>query len=169
MLGQDRFNTNSINLIEGREFFFLSGNSADAAVVIDSTGDTPHLYVSDPYNHRVLGFRDVRKLMPGSAADIVIGQPDLATAMCNYPTGDINQPTQSSLCRPVGLLVDTAGNLYVADSRQWPRVALPHPVFPPGQSTGGRGAGQVQFRHAPDYRRHRAKHACPLWPGLRRQ
>ena len=63
VLGQDRFNTNSINLIEGREFFFLNGNSADAAVAIDSTGDTPHLYVSDPNNHRVLGFRDVRKLI----------------------------------------------------------------------------------------------------------
>ena len=141
MLGQDRFNTNSINLIEGREFFFLNGNSADAAVAIDSTGDTPHLYVSDPNNHRVLGFRDVRKLIPGSAADIVIGQPDLATALCNYHTGDINQPTQDSLCHPVGLLVDSTGNLYVADSRQWPRIALPHAVFPPGQSTGRPGVG----------------------------
>jgi len=117
VLGQDRFNTNSINLIEGKEFFFhsVTANSADAAVAMDSTGDTPHLYVSDPYNNRVLGFRDVRKLVPGSAADIVIGQPDLATAVCNYPAGDINQPTQSSLCHPVGLLVDSNGNLYVAD------------------------------------------------------
>src|SRR5260370_2451125 len=106
VLGQDRFNTNGINLIEGREFYFLSGNSADAGVVIDSTGDTPHLYVSEPYNDRVLRFRDVRKLIPASAADMVIGQPDLATAVCHYPTGDVNQPTQSSPYRPIGLLVD---------------------------------------------------------------
>ena len=127
VLGQDRFNTNSINLIEGREFLFLSGNSADASVAIDSTGDTPHLYVSDPYNHRVLGFRDVRKLVPGSAADIVIGQPDLATAVCNYPTGDPLQPTQASLCRPFGLLVDASGNLYVADAANGRVLRFPTP------------------------------------------
>ncbi len=145
VLGQDRFNTNAINLIEGREFFFYTGNSADAAVVIDSTGDTPHLYVSDPYNHRVLGFRDVRKLIPGSAADIVIGQPDLATAMCNYPTGDINQPTQSSLCRPIGLLVDTTGNLYVADSGNGRVLRFPTPFSHQGNQQADVVLGKSNF------------------------
>jgi uncharacterized protein (TIGR03437 family) len=147
VLGQDRFNTNGINLIEGREFFFFpgNGNAADAAVVIDSTGDTPHLYVSDPYNHRVLGFRDVRKLIPGSAADIVIGQPDLATALCNYPTGDINQPTQSSLCHPVGLLVDTAGNLYVADTGNGRVVRFPTPFSHQGNQQADVVLGKSNF------------------------
>jgi uncharacterized protein (TIGR03437 family) len=145
VLGQDRFNTNSINLIEGKEFFFLSGGAADAAVVIDSTGDTPHLYVSDPYNHRVLGFRDVRKLIPGSAADIVIGQPDLATAMCNYPSGDINQPTQSSLCRPVGLLVDATGNLYVADSYNGRVLRFPTPFSHQGNQQADLVLGKSNF------------------------
>ena len=147
VLGQDRFNTNGINLIEGREFFFYpgAGNPADAAVVIDSTGDTPHLYVSDPYNHRVLGFRDVRKLIPGSAADIVIGQPDLATSVCNYPTGDINQPTQSSLCHPVGLLVDTAGNLYVADSGNGRVLRFPTPFSHQGNQQADIVLGKSNF------------------------
>jgi uncharacterized protein (TIGR03437 family) len=145
VLGQDRFNTNGINLIEGREFYFLSGSSADAAVVIDSTGDTPHLYVSDPYNHRVLGFRDLRKLIPGSAADIVIGQPDLATAVCNYPTGDINQPTQSSLCRPIGLLVDTTGNLYVADSGNGRVLRFPTPFSHQGNQQADVVLGKSNF------------------------
>jgi hypothetical protein len=114
LLGQDRFDSNSVNLIEGREFRFVT-QSSDAALAIDSTGDTPHLYVSDPYNNRVLGFRDLRTLKPGAKADLVIGQPDMATALCNYPTGKINQPTQSSLCGPMGLQLDSAGNLYVAD------------------------------------------------------
>lgn len=145
VLGQDRFNTNGINLIEGREFFFYGGTTADAAVVIDSTGDTPHLYVSDPYNHRILGFRDVRKLIPGSAADIVIGQPDLATAVCNYPTGDINQPTQSSLCHPIGLLVDGNGNLYVADTGNGRVLRFPTPFSHQGSQQADVVLGKSNF------------------------
>ena len=120
VLGQDYMNTFSINLIEGREFAFVSqnaqGSCADAGLAIDSTGDTPHLYVADPCNNRVLGFKDARKLKPGATADIVIGQPDMHTALCNYPSGNLNQPGQSNLCGPIGLLVDSGGNLYVADS-----------------------------------------------------
>jgi sugar lactone lactonase YvrE len=147
VLGQDRFNTNSINLVEGREFFFLNGTSADAAVVIDSTGDTPHLYVSDPNNHRILGFRDVRKLptTPGTGADIVIGQPDLATALCNYHTGDINQPTQDSLCHPVGLLVDPAGNLYVADRENGRVLRFPTPFSHQGNQQADLVLGKANF------------------------
>src|ERR1017187_3744209 len=148
VLGQDRFNTNSINLIEGREFYFYSpvrGGAADAAVAMDSTGDTPHLYVSDPYNNRVLGFRDVRKLLPGSAADIVIGQPDLSTAVCNYPTGDILQPTQSSLCRPIGLLVDASGNLYVADSSNGRVLRFPAPFSHQGNQQADVVLGKPNF------------------------
>ena len=149
VLGQDRFNTNSINLIEGREFFFFGSTGADAAVVMDSTGDTPHLYVSDPYNHRVLGYRDVRKLVPGSAADIVIGQPDLATAVCNYPNGDRNLPTQSSLCRPVGLLVDGNGNLYVADSLNGRVLRFPTPFSHQGNQQADVVLGKSNYSSPP--------------------
>jgi uncharacterized protein (TIGR03437 family) len=149
VLGQDFLTTNSINLIEGREFSFRSGNVADAAVAIDSTGDTPHLYVSDPYNHRVLGFRDVRQLKPGSAADIVIGQPFLTTALCNYPTGDINQPTQSSLCRPIGLLVDATGNLYVADSYNGRVLRFPTPFSHQGNQQADLVLGKSGFLTPP--------------------
>ncbi|HWB87012.1 MAG TPA: hypothetical protein VG675_22910 [Bryobacteraceae bacterium] len=131
VLGQDRFDTSSINLIEGREFQFIfpttSGLVADAGIAIDSSGDTPHLYVADPYNNRVLGFRDLRSIAPGSRADIVIGQPDMQTAECNYPTNDANQPSQQSLCRPIGLAVDAQGNLYVADSGNGRVLRFPAP------------------------------------------
>jgi uncharacterized protein (TIGR03437 family) len=152
VLGQDRFNTNSINLIEGREFYFYNparGGGADAGVVMDSTGDTPHLYVSDPYNNRVLGFRDVRKLVPGSAADIVIGQPDLATAVCNYPTGDVLQPTQSNLCHPIGLLVDSNGNLYVADSSNGRVLRFPTPFSHQGNQQADVVLGKPNFTTPP--------------------
>jgi uncharacterized protein (TIGR03437 family) len=134
VLGQDRSNTNSANLIEGREFQFVLGSTADAGVAVDITGTTPHLYVSDPYNHRVLGYYDARLVTPGKKADLVIGQPDFQTALCNYNPaasngigGDTSLPTQSSLCVPIGLAVDPAGNLYVADARNGRVLRFPAP------------------------------------------
>jgi uncharacterized protein (TIGR03437 family) len=134
ILGQDRSNTSSPNLIEGREFQFVLGNAADAGIALDSSGATPHLFVSDPYNHRVLGYYDARLVTPGKKADLVIGQPDFQTAMCNYNPavsngigGDTSQPTQSSLCVPIGLVVDRSGNLYVADARNGRVLRFPAP------------------------------------------
>jgi len=134
VLGQDRTNTNSANLIEGREFQFTLGRTADAGIALDTTGTTPHLYVSDPYNHRVLGYYDARLVTAGKKADLVIGQPDFQTALCNYNPaasngigGDTGLPTQSSLCGPIGLAVDKAGNLYVADSDNGRVLRFPAP------------------------------------------
>jgi uncharacterized protein (TIGR03437 family) len=144
LLGQDRFDSNSINLIEGREFRFVT-QSSDSALAIDSTGDTPHLYVSDPYNNRVLGFKDLRALKPGAKADLVIGQPDMATALCNYPSGKINQPTQSSLCGPMGLLVDSTGNLYVADFFNGRVLRFPAPFSHLGNQQADLVLGKPNF------------------------
>ena len=150
VLGQDRMDTFSINLIEGREFAFLSQNAqgacADAALAVDSTGDTPHLFVADPCNNRVLGFNDARKLTPGTKADLVIGQPDMQTALCNYPSGDPNQPGKSSLCVPIGLLVDSSGNLYVADSGNGRVLRFPTPFAHQGSlQPADRVVGQPNF------------------------
>jgi uncharacterized protein (TIGR03437 family) len=151
VLGQDYMNTFSINLIEGKEFAFTAQSSqgllADAGLAIDSTGDTPHLYVADPYNNRVLGFKDARKLTPGSPADIVIGQPDMHTALCNYPSGNPNQPGQSNLCGPIGLLVDSGGNLYVADSGNGRVLRFPTPFAQQSSSLqpADRVVGQAGF------------------------
>ena len=129
VLGQDRMDTNSINLTEGREFQFVGGATrvGDAGLLVDSRTDPPHLYVADPFNNRILGFRDLRKVKPGDKADIVIGQPDFATAMCNYPNNDQDKPTQSSLCHPVGITLDGDGNLYVADSGNGRVLRFPDP------------------------------------------
>jgi uncharacterized protein (TIGR03437 family) len=145
LLGQDRYDSNAVNLIEGREFRFNSGSGFfDAGLAIDSTGNTPHLYVADPYNNRVLGFKDLRNLKPGAAADIVIGQPDMATALCN-PTNDNTAPTQSSLCGPRGLVVDSAGNLYVADSGNARVLRFPTPFAHQGQQQADLVLGQSSF------------------------
>jgi uncharacterized protein (TIGR03437 family) len=150
VLGQDRFDTFSVNLIEGREFAFVSqnaqGSCADAGMAIDSTGSTPHLYVADPCNNRVLGFNNALTLKPGAKADIVIGQPDLQTALCNYPSGNVNQPTQSNLCGPIGLLVDANGNLYVADSGNGRVLRFPTPFAHQGSlEPADRVLGQANF------------------------
>ena len=138
VLGQSDFPYNSPNSIHGREFYFgPSYLGYDAGIAVDSSTSTPHLYVSDPNNNRVLGFADARKVGPGVQADIVIGEPDMATAVCNYggvtnPATETHaparQPTQSSLCYPTGLAVDPGtGDLYVADSSNGRVLRFPAP------------------------------------------
>jgi len=145
VLGQSNFLYNSPNSIHGGEFYFgpnpLTG-SYDAGIAVDSSGSTPHLYVSDPSNNRVLGFADARKVGPGAQADIVIGEPDLSTAVCNY--GGVKnaatefpprQPTPSSLCYPTGLAVDPGtGDLFVADTYNGRVLRFPAPFTTPTSS-----------------------------------
>ena len=141
VLGQDTMTMNSANLIEGREFQFYSGQTLfsgqppyDAGIALDTTGSVPHLYVADPRNHRVLGFYDARKLYAtgvpqGQQAnnEVVIGEPDFNTALCNYPSGDPTKTTASGLCFPSGVLTDSNGNLYVADTYNSRVVRFPAP------------------------------------------
>ena len=61
----------------------------------------------------------------------MIGQPDGATALCNYPTGDRAQPNNSSLCAPKGITVDSNGALYVADSGNGRVLRFPAPFSTP--------------------------------------
>jgi len=154
---QGHFNTNSPNLIEGREFQFsgavdfqtsngvVAESFSDAGMAIDYSTGTPHFYVADPYNNRVLGFKDLRAFCfpttPGcpnngkNFADIVLGQADLTTALINYPTNDPNTPSSSSLYRPIGLAVDAAGNLYVADALNGRVLRFPCPFAYAGLDT----------------------------------
>ncbi|HUB81514.1 MAG TPA: hypothetical protein VMB03_22095 [Bryobacteraceae bacterium] len=131
-LGQDYDYESAPNLIEGREFEFTgSANGStfsDAGMAIDNSSGTPHLYVADPYNNRVLGFKDLRTFQNnGPKADIVLGQADFTTSLVNYPSGNTNTPNKSGLNRPIGLLVDAQGNLYVADSLNGRVLRFPAP------------------------------------------
>ena len=127
LLGQSDFPYNSLNRIDGREVGF-SGNTGSCSVngsqpfllggsaAIDGRSTPPHLYVADPLNNRVLGYRDYRKVRADGTADLVIGQPDLATALVNYPSNNPTQANAQGLWSPEGLAVDPHGNLYVADT-----------------------------------------------------
>jgi len=157
VLGQGNFANNSPNSIQGKEFWFgpaavggvlasaypklnLAG-SYDADIAVDSTSSASgalYLYVADPNNHRVLGFADARlpsmTANKSGAADLVIGEPDLLTALCNWDGATVpgealpRQATADSLCYPTGLAVDPAtGDLYVADSLNGRVVRFPAP------------------------------------------
>jgi uncharacterized protein (TIGR03437 family) len=127
VLGQFNFQYNSLNLIDGRELGF-SGNLGSCSVngalsffvggsaVIDVSATPPHLYIADPLNNRILGYQDYRKVSADVVADLVIGQPDLMTALVNYPSNNPTQANAQGLWSPEGLAVDAKGNLYVADA-----------------------------------------------------
>jgi uncharacterized protein (TIGR03437 family) len=168
VLGQTDFPYNAPNLIEGREFFFWSGdvngaeNSAGGgyavpnpggSLVIDTNASPPHLYVSDPGNNRILGFRDYRKVAPGVKADIVIGQTDFNSNLINSPAttteqkggGTIGVPSATGLWLPQGLALDASGNLYVADEGNGRVLRFPVPFAQTGGFTADLVIGQANF------------------------
>lgn len=75
------------------------------------------------YNNRVLAWRDANSFQNAAPADIVFGQPDFLSHLCNFGVRDpgnashppTNTPTADSLCKPIGVFVDNASNLLVAD------------------------------------------------------
>jgi uncharacterized protein (TIGR03437 family) len=145
LLGQLDFQYNAPNLIEGREVGF-SGNitscivngalpfSTGGSAVIDTSSNPPHLYVADPLNNRVLGYLDYRKVNAGATADVVIGQPDLRSSVMNYPTNSATRTTDQGLWSPEGIAVDSAGNLYVADTCNARVLRFPAPFNQPPNS-----------------------------------
>jgi NHL repeat len=76
-------------------------------VAVDGAGN---VYIVDFNNSRVLEFDS--PLTTDTVADRVFGQPDFASRFCNQAAA----PSAVSLCRPVGVEVDGAANLYVGDS-----------------------------------------------------
>ncbi len=138
LLGQSDFPFNSLNRIDGREVGF-SGNTGSCSVhgalpfllggsaAIDASSTPPHLYIADPLNNRVLGYRDYRRVNADVAADLVIGQPDLQTALVNYPSNSPTQANPQGLWSPEGIAVDAKGNLYVADACNARVVRFPAP------------------------------------------
>ncbi|MBI3680354.1 MAG: hypothetical protein HY235_08150 [Acidobacteria bacterium] len=124
LLGQAEFYQSAPNYVDGRELYLYNGFglvgqgavSDGAGIVVDSRSNPPRLYISDTYNHRVLGYKDARNVRPGDRADLVIGQRDLQRTMVNNPSGLTDQLTDAGLFLPAGLVVDAGGNLYVADA-----------------------------------------------------
>jgi uncharacterized protein (TIGR03437 family) len=134
VIGQLSEKYNAANLIEGREFNLLSG-ARSGSIAIDRSSTPPHLYVADTGNNRILCFKDAVHVNAGDIADLVIGQPDVFRAVVNYPSGDATKPTATSLNLPAGLAVDSAGNLFVADSGNGRVLRFPAPFAQPSGAT----------------------------------
>jgi uncharacterized protein (TIGR03437 family) len=110
--------------------------------------DTAHayVYVSDPGNHRILAFADYRKLDGTQIADFVIGQTDLSSNLINSPANSSTTPGNTGLNTPSGLAVDSAGNLWVADTGNGRVVRFPAPFANRGKpATADLVLGKSEF------------------------
>lgn len=97
VLGQPDFTTNT----SGTSQVKMSG---PASVFVDAGG---RLWVAEQSNRRVLRFDDAATLGNGAAADAVLGQTLFTTSAAGSGAQGLNSPA--------GVLVDSAGTLYVAD------------------------------------------------------
>ena len=79
-----------------------------ASVAVDPT--TGKLFVADRDNRRVLRWSSAAKMVNGSAAEVVLGQPDFVTRTRN--TGGLSAATTND---PNAVYVDANGRLWVAD------------------------------------------------------
>jgi sugar lactone lactonase YvrE len=108
VLGQGDFTSHWANAGSGSTNGI--GLNLPFAVALDRSIVPNRVYVSDYNNNRVLGWANISALTNGAPADLVIGQPNFTAGSCN--TGGISART---LCVPMGLAVDGAGNLHVVD------------------------------------------------------
>lgn len=101
VLGQNGFST------KYGEFTHVTAASFDRPSGVTVDPQTGRLFVSDLRNSRVLSWPSSSARANGQPADLVLGQPDF-TAWGDNP--------DATLISPVGLALDSQGNLYVADA-----------------------------------------------------
>lgn len=104
VLGQDDLEKSSINMVD------RTGLSAPSDVAIDQRSG--RVYVADTANNRVLWWNEIARLMNGSLADGVLGQYDFRSNQANRG-GALGPDT---LYKPMGVAVDAAGAVWVADT-----------------------------------------------------
>jgi DNA-binding beta-propeller fold protein YncE len=105
VLGQRGFNTNWGPFAPVRATTLFE----PAGVIVDP--NTGRLFVADMGHARVLSWPSEEARRDGGAADIVFGKPDFTTYYSEAPMG-------LNMGRPVGLALDSQGNLYVAEAQE---------------------------------------------------
>jgi sugar lactone lactonase YvrE len=103
VFGQPNFTGNTAN----NGGISASGLNTPALIAVDSAGS---LYISDFFNNRVLEYNF--PLTTDTVADRVFGQSGNFTTN----TANLGGLSASSLFSPVGVCVDSAGNVYIVDS-----------------------------------------------------
>ncbi len=140
--GQIDFSANGANQVKA------AGMNTPFKIAVDYSRSPFPVYVSDANNNRVLVWRDSIRFRTGDPADLVIGQPNLTTAIANVDTRGSRTPSKTSLASPKGIAVDAAGNLYVADSGNNRVLRYPRPVDQSGRITPDAVIGQPNFTSA---------------------
>ncbi len=108
-------NDQAASFVIGQTGFGLNASGVTATglsqpwggVVIDPA--TGKVFVSDLSNNRILRYPSAAAMTNGAAAEAVLGQPNF--------TQNINGLSATTLWQPVGMAMDAAGNLWVADER----------------------------------------------------
>lgn len=139
VLGQTGFTGNGPNQIKPGSI-----NSA-YKIAIDYSQSPFALYVSDTNNNRVLVWKDSAHFHTGDPADLVIGQPNLFTAIANVDGGVNRTPSSTGLFAPRGIAVESNGDLFVADSGNNRVLRYPRPVAQSGRITAAAVFGQSDF------------------------
>lgn len=111
-----------------------SGLCLPTGVAVDDKGN---LYVADFVNNRVLEFDS--PFSTDAVADRVFGQPNFSSRLCSAASA-------TSLCEPVGVAVDSVGNLYVADTFYHRVLEYDGPL---SDQTADRVFGQADFTSLP--------------------
>jgi len=116
------YDSSGPNWVEGREL------NSPQGIALDNSVSPPIVYIADTGNNRVLAFQYATQLKAGALADLVLGQPDRFT---NLPQGPNGASLTTGLRAPSGLAVDSAGNLYVADTGDNRILRYPKPFAQP--------------------------------------
>ena len=142
VLGQSTSTGNSPNQVKPGSI------NAPYKIAVDYSHTPFALYVSDTNNHRILIWKDSAHFHTGDPADLVIGQPNLLTALPNADAGGSSKPSRTSLAGPRGIAVAPDGTLYVADSGNNRVLRYPRPVDQSGPITPDVVLGQTDFTSA---------------------
>lgn len=139
VLGQANFAGNGPNQIKPGSI------NAPYKIAIDYSHSPFALYVSDSNNNRVLIWTDSAHFHSGDPANLVIGQPNLTSAVANVDSGGTATPSATGLFGPRGIALEADGSLYVADSGNNRVLHYPRPVTQSGRITPDVVLGQPDF------------------------
>ena len=142
VLGQTNFAGNGPNQIKAGSI------NAPYKMAIDYSHSPFALYVSDTNNSRVLIWTDSAHFKNGDPANLVIGQPNLTSAVANVDSGGTATPSATGLYGPRGIVVGASGDLYVADTGNNRILHYPRPVTQSGRITPDIVLGQSDFTTA---------------------